>query len=120
MALAMLLAVPLHSQELPETGPTIIAARAAFFPRPEAPFDREVVHDTTGSCGSHLKNAVMLGLGFALAVGALELTYTLIREPLNRNGHDLSPADPTLIAWASGAGFVIGLAGTELCRRRRR
>jgi hypothetical protein len=71
-------------------------------------------------CGSALKNAVMLGLGVSLAVGVIELTYTVIREPLVRNGHDLPRADPTLIAWAGGAGFVIGLVGTELCRRRER
>ena len=120
LAIATLAAAPLDSQERVATGPTIVAARAAFFPPPEAHAHREVVQDTTASCGSHLKNAVMLGLGVALAAGVLELTYTLIREPLNRNGQDLPPADPMLIAWAGGGGFVIGFAGTELCRRRRR
>lgn len=120
VAIATLIAAPLASQEPVATGPTIVAARAAFFPPPEAPVEREVVHDATASCGSYFKNAALLGLGFALAAGVLELTYTVIREPLNRNGHDLAAADPMLIAWAGGAGFVIGLAGTELCRRRRR
>ena len=116
----MLAAAPLASQERVATGPTVVAARAAFFPAPEAHAGREVVNDIPASCGSYFKNAALLGLGFALAAGVLELTYTVIREPLNRNGHDLAAADPMLIAWAGGAGFVIGLAGTELCRRRRR
>lgn len=119
-AIATLVAASLHAQEPVTAGPTIAAARVAFAPSAVVRAEPEVVHDTPGSCGSHVKNAVMLGLGFALATGVLELTYTLIREPLNRNGHDLSPADPMLIAWAGGAGFVIGLVGTELCHRRRR
>ena len=120
VAISTLAAAPLSSQERLATGPTIVAARAAFFLPPRADVEREVVHDTSASCGSHLKNGVMLGLGFGLAAGVLELMYTLIREPLNRNGQDLAPADPVLIAWAGGAGFVIGFTATEMCRRRSR
>ena len=70
-------------------GPTIAAARVAFAPPARVRAEPGVVHDTPGSCGSYYKNAAMLGLGFALATGVLELTYTLIREPLNRYGHVL-------------------------------
>jgi hypothetical protein len=120
MTTAVLAVAPLSSQERIASGPTIVAARAAFFLPPDARALGRVMQEPPVSCGSHLKNGVLLGLGFALAAGVLELTYTLIREPLNRNGHDLAAADPMLIAWAGGAGFVIGLAGTEVCQRRGR
>lgn len=109
----------LGAQEHAGSGPTVIAARAAFFP-PAASRERAVVHDTSASCGSSLKNAAMLGLGFSLAALMFELTYTIAREPFVRRGHEVSRADPRLIAWAGGAGFVVGLIGTELCRRRPR
>jgi hypothetical protein len=110
----------LPAQERAASGPTVIAARAAFFTPPVPSRERAVVHDTSASCGSSLKNAAMLGLGFSLVAVMLELTYTIVREPFVRGGHKVSPADPSLIAWAGGAGFVVGLIGTELCRRRRR
>jgi hypothetical protein len=110
----------LAAQERAASGPTVVAARAAFFTLPVPTRERAVVHDTSARCGSSLKNAAMLGLGFSLAAGMLELTYTIVREPFVRNGHDVPRADPRLIAWAGGAGFVVGLIGTELCRRRRR
>jgi hypothetical protein len=118
VAIATLVVAPLHSQA--PTGPTVATARVAFVPPAAVRAEPGVVYDTPGSCGSHFKNAVMLGLGFALATGVIELTYTIIREPVNRNGHDWPAADPMLMAWAGGAGFVIGLVGTELCQRRRR
>jgi hypothetical protein len=102
------------------SGPTIAAARAGVsVVSSEASRVLKLPH-ATAHCGSAFKNAVMLGLGLSLAVGVIELTYTIVREPLVRNGHDLPHADPMLIAWAGGAGFVIGLVGTELCRRRNR
>lgn len=110
----------LGAQEHAGSGPTIIAARTAFFTPPVVTRERAVVHDTSANCGSALKNAAMLGLGFSLATVMLELTYTILREPFVRRGHEVSRADPRLIAWAGGAGFVVGLIGTELCRRRRR
>jgi hypothetical protein len=120
MGVAMLIGVAaLEAQEV-TIGPTIVTARAAFFV--SAPEEHESVRipDTNTPCGSPLKNAAMLGLGLSLAVGVIELTYTIIREPFVRNGRDLPRADPKLIAWAGGAGFAIGLIGTEVCRRRRR
>jgi hypothetical protein len=110
----------LGAQEHAASGPTVIASRAAFFTPPVGSRDRAVMHDTSASCGSSLKNAAMLGLGFSLAAVMFELTYTIAREPFVRGGHEVSRADPRLIAWAGGAGFVVGLIGTELCRRRRR
>ena len=101
-------------------GPTILAARAAHFVPATTSHDAWVDFDEPASCGSPLKNAALLGLGFSLAAVVLEVTYTIVREPFVRRGHEVSPADPTLIAWAGGAGFVLGLIGTELCRRRRR
>jgi hypothetical protein len=101
-------------------GPTIRAARAGVSMISRETFRALRLPNTTAHCGSGFKNAALLGLGFSLAVGVIELTYTIIREPLVRNGHDLPQADPMLIAWAGGAGFVIGLVGTELCRRRHR
>jgi hypothetical protein len=125
MLLRVTLAVALWTsvmpaQTRPATGPAIALARVAFSiaPSPRAP----VVVDAAiaESCGSMLKNGLFMGLGFSLATASLELVYTLVREPFVRHGHDLAPADPRWIAWAGGAGFVIGLIGTERCRRRRR
>lgn len=101
-------------------GPTIAAARAAVFVSSSAPWPAPRSIELQASCGSALKNGALLGLGLSLATAVIELTYTIVREPFVRNGHDLAAADPTLIAWAGGAGFVIGLVGTEVCRRRRR
>ena len=121
LGLALLVgASMLGAQERLTSGPTVIAARAAFF-TPSAPtLERAVALDTSAGCGSSLKNAAMLGLGVSLAAVMLELTYTLVREPFVRRGHEVSRADPALIAWAGGAGFVVGLIGTELCGRGRR
>jgi hypothetical protein len=121
VGIATLLGVwTLGAQEPVTSGPTVTAARAAFFVPAGASRERAAVRDTSSTCGSALKNAAMLGLGFSLAASILELTYTIVREPLVRRGHDLPPADPALIAWAGGAGFVLGLIGTERCRRRHR
>jgi hypothetical protein len=106
----------LGAQDRAVSGPTVLAARAAFFTPAAGSRRPAVVHDMSAGCGSSLKNAAMLGVGFSLAAIVLELTYTIIREPFVRNGRDVPPADPRLIAWAGGAGFVIGLIGTELCR----
>ena len=101
-------------------GPTVVAARAAFF-TPTMPTDGATVALLPRSeCGSTLRNAALLGLGLSLATAVLELTYTIVREPFVKNGVDLPAADPRLIAGAAGAGFIVGLVGTELCRRRRR
>lgn len=100
-------------------GPTVVAARAAFSTAP-ATADAAVVLGPPASCGSIVTNAALLGFGLSLATGVLELTYTIVREPFVVNGVDLPAADPRLIAGAAGAGFVIGLIGTERCRRRRR
>lgn len=103
-----------------ETGPTIGAARAAFSvattAHPTIARDSVIVE----SCGSMLKNGLLMGLGFSLATASLELLYTLVREPFVRQGYDVAPADPWWIAWAGGAGFVVGLIGTERCRRGQR
>lgn len=103
-----------------EGGPTVIAARGAFFAPSVESRPHAVELDPAASCGSSLKNAALLGLGLSLATAMIELTYTVVREPFVRNGHDWPGADPRLIAWTGGAGFVVGLVGTELCRRRRR
>lgn len=101
-------------------GPTVAGARAAFF-TPTAPTDVTTVALLPPSeCGSTLRNAALLGLGLSIATAMLELTYTILREPFVKNGVDLPAADPRLIAGAAGAGFIVGLVGTELCRRRRR
>lgn len=99
-------------------GPTVTAARVALaapaiggHPAPSI--------GAPASCGSALKNAALLGLGLSLATAAIELTYGIVREPFVRNGHDVPGADPRLIAWAGAAGFIGGLVGTALCRRRR-
>lgn len=109
------------AQEPPvATGPTIALARAAFAvaPTPHAPIAIDSVIEE--SCGSMLKNGLLMGLGFSLATASLELVYTLVREPFVRQGHDVARADPRWILWAGGAGFVVGLIGTERCRRRQR
>lgn len=102
-----------------DRGPTVAAARAAFFVPRSLERRTPIADHAAASCGSTLKNAAMLGLGLSLATAVIELTYTLVREPFVRNGHDLPGADPTLIVWAGGAGFIAGLVGTEICRRRR-
>ena len=103
-----------------ERGPTVALARAAFAaPLAPAPFAPPTL-DVPASCGSALRNAALLGLGLAAATATIELTYTILREPFVRNGSDLPAADPMLIAWAGGAGVIVGAIGTELCRRRRR
>lgn len=102
------------------TGPTIAAARVAFSVAmtDRAPIALDSVFNE--SCGSMLKNGLLMGLGFSLATASLELVYTLVREPFVRQGHDVARADPRWIAWAGGAGFLVGLIGTERCRRRQR
>jgi hypothetical protein len=80
---------------------------------------RPVQRLPAAECGSILKNGALLGLGLALAVGSIELAYTIVREPFVRNGHDWPVAAPVWIAWAGGAGFIAGVVGTTLCRRRR-
>jgi hypothetical protein len=99
-------------------GPTVTAARVALA-APAITGHRAPMIAAPASCGSSLKNAALLGLGLSLATAVIELTYTVVREPFVRNGHDLPGADPTLIAWAGAAGFLGGLVGTEICRRRR-
>jgi hypothetical protein len=108
------------AQERPTTaGPTIALARSAFSVAAPADGPRAIHAATAESCGSMLRNGLFMGLGFALATASLELVYTLVREPFVRQGHDVARADPRWIAWAGGAGFVVGLIGTERCRRRR-
>lgn len=114
--IALLFAVPTPGAQ--HRGPTVTAARAAFF-APSGQRPAPIADYAEASCGSALKNAALLGLGLSLATAVIELVYTLVREPFVRNGHDVPGADPTIIAWAGGAGFVAGLIGTELCRRRR-
>ena len=109
------------AQERPAaTGPTIALARAAFSLEPEPHTPIAIDSLITESCGSMLRNGLLMGLGFSLATASLELVYTLVREPLVRQGHDVARADPRWIAWAGGAGVIIGLIGTERCRRRQR
>ncbi len=102
-----------------EHGPTVTAARVAFAVPAMIDHDDPPALEPPASCGSALKNAALLGLGLSLATAVIELTYTVVREPFVRNGHDLPVADPTIIAWAGGAGFIGGVVGTALCRRRR-
>jgi Na+/H+ antiporter NhaA len=116
----MLLGASTGAAQPAARGPTIAAARAGVSVVSTETSRGLEFPDATAHCGSAFKNAVLLGLGLSLAVGVIELTYTIVREPLARNGHDLPHADPMLIAWAGGAGFVVGLVGTELCRRRGR
>ena len=99
-------------------GPTIASARAGFFV-PSTPIDAAAQPLPLAECGSTLRNAALLGLGLSLATAILELTYTIVREPFVRNGVDLPAADPRLIAAAGGVGFLVGVIGTERCRRRR-
>jgi hypothetical protein len=108
------------AQERPITsGPTIGLARSAF--SVASPGDAPIAIDSVipESCGSMLRNGLLMGIGFSLATASLELLYTLVREPFVRQGHDVARADPRWIAWAGGAGFVVGLIATERCRRRR-
>ncbi|HJU69226.1 MAG TPA: hypothetical protein VJ650_13380 [Gemmatimonadaceae bacterium] len=100
-------------------GPTVTAARVAFVAPSSGERRVPVVDYAATSCGSASKNAALLGLGLSLATATLELAYTVVREPFVRNGHDVPGADPTLIGWAGGAGFIGGLVATTMCRRRR-
>jgi hypothetical protein len=118
VAVVLLLAGPKVVAQ--ERGPTVDAARAAFVAPSVGGRPQAVELDTSAQCGSHMKNAALLGLGLSLATAMIELTYTIVREPFVRNGHDWPGADPKLIAWTGGAGFVVGLIGTERCRRRSR
>ena len=102
-----------------ERAPTVMAARAAFVAPSIADRHAPASLAAAAPCGSALKNAALLGLGLSLATAVIELVYTVVREPWVRNGHDVPGADPTIIAWAGAAGFIGGLVGTELCRRRR-
>ena len=102
------------------TGPTIGAARVGVSIVPTAHSAIALDSVIPESCGSMLKNGLLMGLGFSLATASLELVYTLVREAFVRQGHDVTPADPRWIAWAGGAGFLVGLIGTERCRRRQR
>ena len=110
------------AQERPAVpGPTIALARVAFWVGPAPPHAPIAIESVTDqSCGSMVKNGLLMGLGFSLATASLELVYTLVREPFVRQGHDVARADPRWIAWAGGAGFVVGVIGTERCRRRQR
>ena len=108
------LASPLGAQS-----PTVAVARVAVASPATMHAGRAVQRLPAAECGSILKNGALLGLGLALAVGSIELAYTIVREPFARNGHDWPVAAPVWIAWAGGAGFVAGVVGTTLCRRRR-
>ena len=119
MAVAITLLANASMVVAQERGPTVAAARAAFRAPSSAERRLPMAEYASASCGSALKNAVLLGLGLSLATATIELLYTLVREPFVRNGHDVPGADPAIILWAGGAGFVAGLAGTEMCRRRR-
>ncbi|MGQ0714492.1 MAG: hypothetical protein ACT4PJ_12285 [Gemmatimonadaceae bacterium] len=101
-------------------GPTVAAARAGFFVAPEPSPTPAIDVPTASPCGSVMRNALLMGLGFALATGSLELLYTLVREPFVRSGHDVPRANPEWIAWAGGAGFMLGLVSTAICQRRDR
>ena len=107
---------PLAAQD---DGPTVAAARAAVVAPTMDARGASPLLDAPAPCGPALKNAALLGLGVSLGTAAIELLYTLVREPFVRNGHDVPGADPTIIAWAGAAGFVGGLVGTAMCRRRR-
>ncbi len=119
MAAVIALLVDAPTLVAQERGPTVAAARAAFFTPPSPQGQLPIADSAAASCGSALKNAALLGLGLSLATATIELLYTLVREPFVRNGHDVPGADPTIILWAGGAGFIAGLIGTEICRRRR-
>lgn len=113
-------AIPAQERSITAAGPTVLAARAAFSIEAAPIPAHNVAARSPASCGSMLRNALLLGLGFSLATASLELVYTLAREPFVRNGYDVARADPAWIAWAGGAGFVVGLVGTAVCRRRNR
>ena len=119
VAVAALLFVASSTLSAQTRGPTVVSARAAFFTPTKASHPADVALLPAAECGSTLRNAALLGLGLSLATAVLELTYTILREPFVVNGVDLPAADPRLIAGAAGAGFLVGLVGTELCRRRR-
>lgn len=110
----MLLAAPLGAQPVAPAG-TMSAARMAVAPLPTEA--NAVITIEPRSCGSSLKNGTMLGLGLALATASLELVYTLLRAPFANAGHDVPRAEPWLIAIAGGAGFLVGVVRTEICRR---
>ena len=118
LAAAAALLADVSSAIAQDRAPTVAAARAAFAV-PSTSDRTAMVYQPAAACGSTLKNAALLGLGLSLATAVIELMYTLVREPFIRNGHDLPGADPTIILWAGTAGFVAGLVGTEICRRRR-
>ena len=113
---ALLAATPALTAQ--HAGPTVAAARAAFAMAGATDHPPPLLR-APASCGSALKNAALLGLGLSLATAVIEGLYTLVREPLIRNGHDVPGADPAIIAWAGAAGFVAGVVGTHVCRRRR-
>lgn len=118
-ALLVALVITASALTAQEYGPTVAAARAAFWVPTIADRAAPALPGAPASCGSALKNAALLGLGLSLAAAVIELVYTLAREPFVRNGHDIPGADPAIIAWAGAAGFIGGLVGTALCRRRR-
>src|SRR5687767_4396074 len=61
VGIATLLGVwTLGAQEPVTSGPTVTAARAAFFVPAGASRERAAVRDTSSTCGSALKNAAML------------------------------------------------------------
>ena len=122
IALALVVCVPAVGAQVRPivSGPTVVAARAAFSVAPAISLSSDGGLRIPESCGSSVRNALLLGLGFSLATASLELVYTILREPFSRNGHDWARADPVWIAWAGGAGFLAGWIGTELCRRRQR
>lgn len=110
-----------RAQALVGAGPFVEGARSAFAAPASIRSDAGVTLARSSTpCGSRWKNAALLGLGLSLATGVLEVTYMLVREPVVRNGGSWPHADPALMAWAGGAGFVVGLVGTEVCRRRHR
>lgn len=110
-----------RAQAIVGAGPFVEGARSAFAAPGSIRSDASVTLAISSTpCGSRWKNAALLGLGLSLATGVLEVIYTLVREPVVRNGGSWPHADPALMAWAGGAGFVVGLVGTEVCRRRSR
>lgn len=110
-----------RAQPVVDAGPFVAGTRSAFAAPVSIGSDAGVTLGVSSTpCGSLWKNAALLGLGLSLATGVLEVTYTLVREPVVRNGGSWPHADPALMAWAGGVGFVVGLVGTEVCRRRRR
>lgn len=120
VAVAPLLFVASATLSAQTYGPTVVAARAGFAAPSLTTDAATVALLPAAECGSRLRNAALLGLGLSLATAMLELTYTILREPFVVNGVELPAADPRIIAGAAGGGFILGLVGTELCRRRRR